>query len=307
MDEGTDARDILENNFLPLKKGYVGVVNRSQKDINSRKDIKQALAAEREFFLSSHPYRGMADKMGTKYLQHVLNQELSSHIKDKLPKIQVEIKKKFREAEEKLKDLGHNDEEADGFSLIHEALRGFSDLLYNNLEGIGDSKEFSDVVSGGVLIKRAFYHDFPTYFNAISSVDTLQREIGVIISLLTGKRTGLFIPNQAFENIVQILLETYKTPMVMCVTHIRKLMDDTIEKCLATLAKYPQMKKEVLRLMTEELDKNEMETNQKLDDYIKNLKAYMDVRHPDFTGQPDFSVGASKTSKLFLSYAMYEY
>ena len=42
MDKGTDARDILENRFLPLKKGYVGVVNRSQKDINSRKDIKQA-------------------------------------------------------------------------------------------------------------------------------------------------------------------------------------------------------------------------------------------------------------------------
>ena len=304
MDEGTDARDILENNFLPLKKGYVGVVNRSQKDINSRKDIKQALAAEREFFLSSHPYRGMADKMGTKYLQQVLNQELSSHIKEKLPKIQVEIKKKFREAEEKLKDLDYNDEEMDGFSLIHEALRGFSDLLYNNLEGIGDSKEFSDVVSGGVLIKRAFYHEFPTYFNAISSVDTLQREIGVIISLLTGKRTGLFIPNQAFENIVQILLETYKTPMVMCVTHIRKLMDDTIEKCLATLAKYPQMKKEVLRLMTEELDKNEKETNQELDNFIENLKAFMDVGHPDFTGKPDFSAGSCTTSKLGLPYSM---
>ena len=51
MDEGTDARDILENKVLPLRRGYVGVVNRSQKDIDGRKDIKAAMAAERKFFL----------------------------------------------------------------------------------------------------------------------------------------------------------------------------------------------------------------------------------------------------------------
>lgn len=51
MDEGTDARDVLENKLLPLRRGYIGVVNRSQKDIDGRKDIAAALAAERKFFL----------------------------------------------------------------------------------------------------------------------------------------------------------------------------------------------------------------------------------------------------------------
>lgn len=51
MDEGTDARDILENKLLPLRRGYIGVVNRSQKDIDGRKDINAALAAERKFFV----------------------------------------------------------------------------------------------------------------------------------------------------------------------------------------------------------------------------------------------------------------
>lgn len=51
MDDGTDARDILENKLLPLRRGYIGVVNRSQKDIEGRKDIKAAMAAERTFFL----------------------------------------------------------------------------------------------------------------------------------------------------------------------------------------------------------------------------------------------------------------
>lgn len=56
MDEGTDARDILENKLLPLRRGYIGVVNRSQKDIDGRKDIKAALSAERKFFLAYVEY-----------------------------------------------------------------------------------------------------------------------------------------------------------------------------------------------------------------------------------------------------------
>lgn len=56
MDEGTDARDVLENKLLPLRRGYIGVVNRSQKDIDGRKDIKAALAAERKFFLGLVEY-----------------------------------------------------------------------------------------------------------------------------------------------------------------------------------------------------------------------------------------------------------
>ena len=85
MDEGTDAREVLENRLLPLRRGYVGVVNRSQKDIDGRKDIKAAMAAERKFFLSHPAYRHMADRMGTPYLQRVLNQQLTNHIRDTLP------------------------------------------------------------------------------------------------------------------------------------------------------------------------------------------------------------------------------
>lgn len=107
MDEGTDARDILENKLLPLRRGetypppkknifilksmvknchfinklhtsiflgYIGVVNRSQKDIDGKKDIGAALAAERKFFLSHPAYRHMAERMGTPHLQKTLNQ-----------------------------------------------------------------------------------------------------------------------------------------------------------------------------------------------------------------------------------------
>lgn len=43
MDEGTDALDILLNKTYPLKHGFVGVVNRSQKDIENNKDVNSAV------------------------------------------------------------------------------------------------------------------------------------------------------------------------------------------------------------------------------------------------------------------------
>ena len=37
MDKGTDAVDVLSGKVIPVKLGIVGVVNRSQADINSNK------------------------------------------------------------------------------------------------------------------------------------------------------------------------------------------------------------------------------------------------------------------------------
>lgn len=76
MDQGTDAKEILENKVLYLKRGYVGVINRSQKDIEGQKDIKGALDAEKAFFFKHPSYKHMVDRMGTPYLQKVLNKEL---------------------------------------------------------------------------------------------------------------------------------------------------------------------------------------------------------------------------------------
>lgn len=86
----------------------MGVVNRSQKDIDEKKDIKAALESERRFFLSHPAYRHMAENTGTPYLQRILNQvthantcscyslpvdiltilclqQLTNHIRDALP------------------------------------------------------------------------------------------------------------------------------------------------------------------------------------------------------------------------------
>lgn len=66
---------MFSHKALPVfSAGYIGVVNRSQKDIDGKKDIRAALAAERKFFLSHPAYRHIAERMGTPHLQKTLNQ-----------------------------------------------------------------------------------------------------------------------------------------------------------------------------------------------------------------------------------------
>jgi dynamin 1-like protein len=73
MDAGTHALDILTGRVYPLKLGFIGVVNRSQRDIDADKNMSDALESEAEFFKNHMQYRNIAQKNGTKYLAKTLN------------------------------------------------------------------------------------------------------------------------------------------------------------------------------------------------------------------------------------------
>jgi len=73
MDAGTDVVDILAGRIIPLRLGYVPVVNRGQLDIDSRKAIREALVHEREFFQNHPSYRSKAQYCGTPFLARKLN------------------------------------------------------------------------------------------------------------------------------------------------------------------------------------------------------------------------------------------
>ena len=73
MDEGTDVVDILAGRIIPLRLGYVPVVNRGQKDIENKKAISYALEHERNFFETHKAYRNKASYCGTPYLARKLN------------------------------------------------------------------------------------------------------------------------------------------------------------------------------------------------------------------------------------------
>ncbi|KAG1109393.1 hypothetical protein G6F42_015669 [Rhizopus arrhizus] len=73
MDQGTDVIDILAGRVIPLRLGYVPVVNRGQRDIENKKSISKALSAEREYFENHASYRSKAQYCGTPFLARKLN------------------------------------------------------------------------------------------------------------------------------------------------------------------------------------------------------------------------------------------
>jgi dynamin 1-like protein len=91
MDRGTDARNHLLGKTIPLRLGYVGVVNRSQEDILMNRSIKDALVAEEKFFRSRPVYSGLTDRLGVPQLAKKLNQVLVQHIKALLPSLKSRI------------------------------------------------------------------------------------------------------------------------------------------------------------------------------------------------------------------------
>ncbi|GJN15427.1 hypothetical protein PR202_gb02342 [Eleusine coracana subsp. coracana] len=91
MDRGTDARNFLLGNVIPLKLGYVGVVNRSQEDINFNRSVKDALAFEEKFFSTLPAYQGLSHCCGVPQLAKKLNMILLKHITKMLPGLKARI------------------------------------------------------------------------------------------------------------------------------------------------------------------------------------------------------------------------
>lgn len=80
MDSGTDAMDILQNRAsFQLKLGFIGVVNRSQHDININRPIAEAIKQEMEYFRLHSQYKSLIPKCGSAYLAKQLNKVKQSN------------------------------------------------------------------------------------------------------------------------------------------------------------------------------------------------------------------------------------
>lgn len=64
---------VLEGRSYRLQHPWVGIVNRSQADINKNIDMIVARRKEREYFETSPDYGHLANKMGSEYLAKLLS------------------------------------------------------------------------------------------------------------------------------------------------------------------------------------------------------------------------------------------
>uniref|UniRef100_A0A8C9EUQ0 dynamin GTPase n=1 Tax=Pavo cristatus TaxID=9049 RepID=A0A8C9EUQ0_PAVCR len=276
MDEGTDARDVLENKLLPLRRGYIGVVNRSQKDIDGKKDIQAALAAERKFFLSHPAYRHMADRMGTPYLQKVLNQQLTNHIRDTLPGLRNKLQSQLLSIEKEVEEYKNfrPDDPARKTKALLQMVQQFAVDFEKRIEGSGDQIDTYEL-SGGARINRIFHERFP--FELV--------------------KTGLFTPDLAFEAIVKKQVQKLKEPSLKCVDMVVSELTSTIRKCSEKLSQYPHLREEMERIVTTHIREREGRTKDQVMLLIDIELAYMNTNHEDFIGFANAQQRSSQMSK----------
>ncbi|XP_064463925.1 dynamin-like isoform X6 [Ornithodoros turicata] len=287
MDEGTDAREILENKLLPLRRGYVGVVNRSQKDIEGRKDIKAALEAERKFFLSHPSYRHMADRMGTPYLQRVLNQQLTNHIRDTLPGLRDKLQKQMLSMEKEVEEFKNfrPDDPSRKTKAMLQMIQQLQTDFERNIEGSGSAAINTSELSGGARINRLFHERFPFEIVKMEFDEKeLRKEIAFAIRNTHGIRVGLFTPDMAFEAIVKKQIAKLKEPSIKCVDLVVAELGNVIRRCAEKMSRYPRLREETERIITCHVRERENTAKHQISWLVEVELAYMNTNHEDFIG-----------------------
>jgi len=287
MDEGTDAKEVLENKLLPLRRGYVGVVNRSQKDIEGRKDIKLAVESERKFFLSHPSYRHMADRMGTPYLQKVLNQQLTNHIRETLPGLRDRLQKQMLSLEKEVEQYKYfrPDDPSIKTKAMLQSIQQLQQDFERCIEGSGSAAVNTLELSGGAKINRLFHERFPYEIVRMEFDEKeLRREIAFAIRNIHGIRVGLFTPDMAFEAIVKKQIARMKEPSIKCIDLVVQELSNVVRTVAEKMNRYPRLREESERIVSTYIREKEAKCKDHVLSLIDCELAYMNTNHEDFIG-----------------------
>ena len=106
MDQGTDVRKFLLNEEIPLKMGYVGMINRSKQDRVNKLSLAEMKIKEKEFFKSHSAYNDLSSELlGTEALINKLTKLYFKMVKENCPIIDNAINERIKKVEKELADL----------------------------------------------------------------------------------------------------------------------------------------------------------------------------------------------------------
>ena len=204
MDRGTNALDALQGRIIPLRLGYVGVMNRSQRDIDQGVRVEESLRNEAKFFQTHPAYRQIASRTGVPFLTKNLNTVLIHHIRDCLPELKARINQMLRDVRDELMTLGSSAASSDPsgkghmlLKLLHNFGQQFSDALDGRNAG---AAEMLTELYGGARISFIFNEIFGKKLKELDPFEGLSDEdIRTAIRNATGPRPSLFVPEASFE------------------------------------------------------------------------------------------------------------
>lgn len=294
MDQGTNAVDILKGNVYPLKLGFIGVVNRSQQDIQENKSLDESLYAEQQFFLTHPAYRAIASKCGTKYLTVTLNKILMNHIRDRLPDIKAKLNTLMGQTEQELASYGDFPSLADSregrAALLLNLMTKFANSFVNSVDGT----TFDDIsikeLCGGARIYYIYNEVFGSQLAAINPTHNLSvKDIRTAIRNSSGPRPSLFVPELAFDLLVKPQVKLLEEPSRGCVELVyEELMKIVHNICNSgstmEMNRYPRLQAKLMEVVSDLLRERLGPTIKYVESLIEIQQAYINTNHPNFLG-----------------------
>ncbi|KAK6994639.1 dynamin-1-like protein isoform X1 [Biomphalaria glabrata] len=281
MDAGTDAMDVLCGRVIPVKLGIIGVVNRSQADINNKKELAESLKDEATFLQKKYP--SIANRNGTPYLAKTLNRLLMHHIRDCLPELKTRVNVLIAQFQSLLNSFG--EPISDKSQLLLQIITRFASAYCSTIEGTSRNIETSELCGGA----RICYIFHETFGRTLESVDPLgglnARDILTAIRNATGPRPALFVPEISFELLVKRQIRRLEEPSLRCVELVHEEMQRMIQHCGThqEMLRFPKLHERIVDVVTNCLRQRLPPTNAMVENLVQIELAYINTKHPDFS------------------------
>ncbi|KAG0420382.1 Vacuolar protein sorting-associated protein 1 [Dictyocoela roeselum] len=280
MDEGTDCVDVLAGRVIGLRLGFVPIVNRSQRDIEKKKNIENALEDEKLFFDSHPSYKRNKNYCGTKFLMNKLQIILHEHIKQCIPTLQEKISCLLIKNEKELNEIGLNEMSPKEtiLRIISETSKRFSDILKGNIE-----YNTSEIV-GGARLNYTFNKQFAEFVGNLKALDHVRdEEIRTILYNSTGSKSTILFAQTAFEQLSKnsiSILRPYSLKLVNVVfAEMVKIIHQVTNR---TLKNHPFLRDIFHQSITKMFKHNSEATYRFVDSFINWNTSHINTRHPDF-------------------------
>ncbi|PRQ57019.1 putative dynamin central domain, dynamin, GTPase domain, GTPase effector domain, Dynamin superfamily [Rosa chinensis] len=252
MDKGTNALDVIEGRSYRLQQPWVGVVNRSQADINKNTDMIVARRKEREYFATSPDYGHLANRMGSEYLAKLLSQHLESVIRARIPSITSLINKTIDELESEMDHLGRPIAVDAGAQLytILELCRAFDRIFKEHLDGGRP---------GGDRIYGVFDNQLPAALRKLPFDRHLSMQnVKKVVSEADGYQPHLIAPEQGYRRLIEGSLNYFRGPAEASVDAVHFVLKELVRKSLAEtqeLRRFPTLQAEIAGAANEALER----------------------------------------------------
>ncbi|CBI33933.3 hypothetical protein VitviT2T_002382 [Vitis vinifera] len=274
MDKGTNALDVLEGRSYRLLHPWVGIVNRSQADINKNVDMIAARRREREFFATSPDYGHLSSKMGSEYLAKLLSKHLEAVIRARIPSITSLINKSIDELEGELDHLGRPiaiDAGAQLYTIL-ELCRAFDRIFKEHLEGGRP---------GGDRIYGVFDNQLPSALRKLPFDRHLSlQNVRKVISEADGYQPHLIAPEQGYRRLIDSSLNYFRGPAEASVDAVHFVLKELVRRSIGEtkeLRRFPTLQAELAAASNEALERFREESKKTTLRLVEMESSYLTV------------------------------